>query len=923
MSQIIFQNKFLLSYKSQELTDKFSLSQNKILNLNLWFSLFGLIICLVDVLFESIIYEETLVTHQLKYIKITRIVSYISLGMFSSNIILGIFVKKSFLQKLISYSNYLFMIIPFFNLRTLLYDLNFIEQNLFATIRTIELMVRILQILLFIIKLPDVYFLNILLLILICTYSPFISGIEGISSYVFVIVILSIICYFYTKQVKYSFYVNDLMKKQNDWYKDILHRMNSGFIAFEKNKINFLNKNLIDLILSIKNEDKNLDESHEQEIKIIDKNEGQRNVGEVAINFDKKEKSLLNYLNNFTLTANREKISSKSESLKSNEIIKKTQEILALLLIDVNFHEYIQSDFSTIGNNKTDFNMDIFLNEMKKFYLESNTQDNFLFIGYKDFIMKEENSLTQRFQIFFRCHLQDNYSLNNNNSESKILSYISLDQIEYEFIFNNITDIKLTEQKSAERKYKSTFLSKISHEFKNPLIGISELVEQIKQCTSLSKIKRDDKNILYLTQIKSFADYMLYLIKDLKYFYCKNLGIERYIKISETNIDDILNFCNDMSKILLIKSNKKEIKINFIKNINGSFKFLADGNKLKQVLVNLISNSIKFTNMGNIDISVKHFLSKNGDDKLEFNISDTGIGISEDQLNRLKLELIQNKKVPNLDNNGFVVGINIVKEILNQLNSKLEINSKLGDGSIFSFIIKIEKINSSNEDECLIVDKGNKKYHQNISDSDEDSVLTRKLSNEEIQINEIKDKNRIKLKNDIKYSIKIENPNDFLFIKPELNSSSDDSSLNDEMQENKKFIVVVDDENIIRSSTVRIIKRILNQIESYNDEFIFHKVKILELDDGVECLYLVYKLLKTRNKNITIISDENMIYMKGSTCAENIRNLKNLNGNLIKFISLTAYQEMNCQYIDYFVSKPLCENEAKKILVEYVGLVGI
>ena len=90
--------------------------------------------------------------------------------------------------------------------------------------------------------------------------------------------------------------------------------------------------------------------------------------------------------------------------------------------------------------------------------------------------------------------------------------------------------------------------------------------------------------------------------------------------------------------------------------------------------------------------------------------------------------------------------------------------------------------------------------------------------------------------------------------------------------------------------------------------------EILEAEDGLECIYLVYKLLKNGHKNIIVVSDENMKHMNGTTSAEILKNLKKLNSEHIPFILLTAYDQVNCTFIDYFVSKPMKESEAEKII---------
>jgi CheY-like chemotaxis protein len=137
---------------------------------------------------------------------------------------------------------------------------------------------------------------------------------------------------------------------------------------------------------------------------------------------------------------------------------------------------------------------------------------------------------------------------------------------------------------------------------------------------------------------------------------------------------------------------------------------------------------------------------------------------------------------------------------------------------------------------------------------------------------------------------------------------------------NTKILIVVDDETLTRRSTTRILTRTLERIAQYNPDFNPNNIKILESEDGILCLYLAFNLLIKGCKNITIISDENMSYMNGSTCAGVLKKLKNLNVNQIKFILLSAYNEIKNEFLDYFISKPLSVSEAMKIISDFVSI---
>ena len=89
----------------------------------------------------------------------------------------------------------------------------------------------------------------------------------------------------------------------------------------------------------------------------------------------------------------------------------------------------------------------------------------------------------------------------------------------------------------------------------------------------------------------------------------------------------------------------------------------------------------------------------------------------------------------------------------------------------------------------------------------------------------------------------------------------------------------------------------------------------IELEDGVECISTVYKLLKDWIRIEGIISDEMMIHMNVSTAAEILKKHKNLNSQYIPFYLLSALTDFNNNYIDSFISKPMVEKEAIKIFI--------
>jgi signal transduction histidine kinase/CheY-like chemotaxis protein len=982
MRSKIFKNHFLLEFHDEDLDEKFSAYADKIiLKYNFWFSLYGLLLSLADTIYESLIYVQykKFPNPELSKIEITRISSYIVTSIYIIQCVLGCFIKNKLFQKIIVALNYIMILFPFFNIREILVRQKLLSHNIFAMIRTIELMDRVTLNLLLFVHIPDSYLINIFLLLISSIYTPFISGPEGISTYVTMIFILLVISYFCTKQAKTNFYKNSIIQEQNDWYSNLLEHLNSGFLAIRKKSIKYINKNLIDLLEQVKNNENNEENFKEPKKKnnFIYKDDFKVNIPDQELKEFSKDNMKTTVFSNNQININN--FNSQSSDLDE----KLTKEILITLLKGIRYDDNkndklnyitpVESFDRTNLNSKFDLNK--FLRQIRNYYKDKNIYQKFLFLGYKNFILKkkekeqlinvnfDDNESKQIFyyEVYFRFHMKKSITKNN----KKITSSDLYEDDEFELIFNNITTVKRNEQKNAEIKCKSTFLSKIAHEFKNPLIGISQLVELIsdenqegREEQERNSVQFTDKKpfsdnynkipkLHYLKQIKAISDFLLLLIKDLNYFSLNSFGLPQILEKNLINLDEILNFCRDVGEVLLVKYNKKEVELTFYKNFSENLIFYADSTKLKQILINLISNSVKYTNKGKIEVLVskisKSEFPPNEKEEdlnyytLRFEIRDTGIGISPERL-KIFLEPTDLNIQEDLNLTESGLGLIIVKDMLNQFNSKLIGESKIGEGSIFSFNLKVEKAKPNlNKESSPSINLKNRKLSNlksvnSLFDDSEDSRSTKKLNLDQINLNiEGMDishiQNGINLYSpDIKinnnYNVKLHNPN--FLTRPETDYYNEEFSELELLDINNNLLIIVDDETLTRKSTFRTIEKAVRNMthsldDNINNSNLFAGLKIFEKEDGIECLYFVYKLLKKGFRKITIISDENMVHMNGSTCAEAIKKLKNLNAEKLPFILVTAYHMVSCPFVDYFVTKPLDETEAKKILSSYIN----
>ncbi len=238
--------------------------------------------------------------------------------------------------------------------------------------------------------------------------------------------------------------------------------------------------------------------------------------------------------------------------------------------------------------------------------------------------------------------------------------------------------IKLSKEKAEEsNRLKSAFLSNMSHEIRTPMNAVLGFTEILKT-TELSNKQKE-----YIQIIENSGKHLLNLINDI-------IDISKLesnqIKCEESkcNLNYLLNELKDFFTLNLIKENKENIKIILTKGFNdGQDIILTDAMRLRQILINLIGNAVKFTDKGRIEIS--YVLNK--DSMLEFSVKDSGIGIPKSQLNNIFERFIQANESTEKKYGGTGLGLAIAKACTNLLNGDIRVKSEVGKGAEFIFTI--------------------------------------------------------------------------------------------------------------------------------------------------------------------------------------------------------------------------------------------
>jgi len=244
-------------------------------------------------------------------------------------------------------------------------------------------------------------------------------------------------------------------------------------------------------------------------------------------------------------------------------------------------------------------------------------------------------------------------------------------------------NIELTLSKERAEKAslaKAQFLSTITHELRTPLYAVTGLTHLLLE----EDPKPEQKE--HLNSLKFSGEYLLSLINnilDLNKLEANKVEIEKTTFNLKKRINDVL--------IALRKTaDDKRNALHFEYDESIPDKLIGDPLKLSQVLINLIGNSVKFTQNGDVYVKVKKLDDTNEKVKLHIEIEDNGVGISKKKQKSIFETFSQGSLQINRKFGGSGLGLSIVKNLLELMNSKIQLESQLGKGSKFWFDISFD-----------------------------------------------------------------------------------------------------------------------------------------------------------------------------------------------------------------------------------------
>jgi PAS domain S-box-containing protein len=274
---------------------------------------------------------------------------------------------------------------------------------------------------------------------------------------------------------------------------------------------------------------------------------------------------------------------------------------------------------------------------------------------------------------------------------------IAMDITERKSMEMNLRQLK--EAAELADKVKTEFLTNMRHDLRTPLSGIVTISEFLENSETESTKKS------YIQDIKECAESMLTHLNELLDHIKVESG-EYSLVEKKFNIHEVLK---DVYQMMLPSANSKGLEFTLHLEYIPS-DLISDSTRIQRILINLISNAIKFTEKGHVRIFINWKYSENGKGVLEFIIDDSGIGIPED-----KKEMVFEKFYrlnPSYEGvySGSGLGLNIVKKFIQELNGKYELISSLTKGTVFKVqipckvpVIKISYAESLNTTDFTVL----------------------------------------------------------------------------------------------------------------------------------------------------------------------------------------------------------------------------
>ncbi len=266
---------------------------------------------------------------------------------------------------------------------------------------------------------------------------------------------------------------------------------------------------------------------------------------------------------------------------------------------------------------------------------------------------------------------------------------------------------KAVHEAEEANKAKSIFLANMSHEIRTPLNAINGFSE------ILYNTIEDEKRRSQIASIRNSGRSLLRIINDI----LDLSKVEAGKIVIEQEPMNLIRVVGDVCSMFESNITEKKLLLTIESDIDSALPLLMDETRLRQILFNLVGNAIKFTAEGGVTVDIRHEEKENNLVDLKIQISDTGMGISDDQLEAIFEPFIQQKGQGHKYYGGTGLGLTISRRMAEAMNGEISVKSKLNEGSVFTLCFRdIAKAD-------YIPEKIEKSFHDYLETRFEESTI--------------------------------------------------------------------------------------------------------------------------------------------------------------------------------------------------------